>query len=107
MVTSNGLEGQDMRSSRRFPWIVEMRGSVLSPLPEPDTIPIVLMKGVTENIGTGGAAILIERILPVNTVLRCEFTLSESPVMVPTLMQVRWAGRVEKGQYKVGLKFLV
>lgn len=98
---------EERRHSPRFPWVVEIRGSFLSPLQVAEQLPVSL-QAVTENIGRGGVGVLGDRPLPPNAVLRCEFAVSGNPVLIPTLMQVRWSDRVEgKTQFKLGLRFLL
>jgi PilZ domain len=97
----------DRRHSPRFPWIAEIRGSLLSPLRIAEQVPVSL-EAVTENIGTGGVGILTDHPLPRNAVLRCEFAVPGNPSLIPTLMQVRWFGRSEgERARKIGLKFLL
>ena len=98
---------EERRHSPRFPWVVEIRGSFLSPLQVAEQLPVSL-EAVTENIGNGGVGVLTDRPLPPNAVLRCEFAVSGNPVVIPTLMQVRWSDRVEgTRQCKLGLQFLL
>lgn len=97
----------DRRHSPRFPWVVEIKGSLLSPLRIVEEAPVSL-EAVTENIGTGGVGIITDQQLAPNAVLRCEFALPGSPSLIPTLMQVRWSdSREGAGARKIGLKFLV
>ena len=97
----------DRRHSPRFPWVVEIRGSLLSPLRIAEEVPVSL-EAVTENIGTGGVGIVTDQPLAPNAVLRCEFDVPGSPSLIPTLMQVRWSDRsAGEGARKIGLKFLV
>jgi hypothetical protein len=98
---------EERRHSPRFPWVVEIRGSFLSPLQVAEQLPISL-QAVTENIGSGGVGVLSDQPLPPNAVLRCKFAVSGNPVLIPTLMQVRWSDRVEgTRQSKLGLQFLL
>jgi hypothetical protein len=98
---------EERRHSPRFPWVVEIRGSFLSPLQVAEQLPISL-QAVTENIGSGGVGVFSDQPLPPNAVLRCKFAVSGNPVLIPTLMQVRWSDRVEgTRQCKLGLQFLL
>lgn len=98
---------EERRGSPRFPWVVQIRGSFLSPLQVAEQLPVSL-QAMTENIGRGGVGVLSDRPLPPNAVMRCEFAVSGNPVLIPTLMQVRWSDRVEgKRQCKLGLQFLL
>jgi hypothetical protein len=98
---------KERRRTPRFPWVVEIKGSVLS-VDEISKDSPESLKGVTKDIGAGGVAILTDQALPANAVLRCEFAVSGSPVVIPTLMQVRWSERVEgERRCKLGLRFLL
>jgi len=70
--------------------------------------PKATLQGITENISSGGVCFLIGQGLPVNSIVRCELTVGDLPVNIPTLMQVRWLRKIEGGNnYKVGLQFLL
>jgi len=102
----NAIENGDKRHSARSPWVVEMRGSFLSPLEAPEGPP-TLLQGMTNNIARGGVGVLSDWLVPANAVLRCEFAIFGSPANIPTLMRVRWSDKVEgKRQYRLGLEFL-
>jgi hypothetical protein len=97
----------DRRHSPRFPWVAEIKGSLLSPLRIAEEAPVWL-EAVTENIGPGGIGILTDLPLAPKAVLRCEFAVPGSPLLIPTLMQVRWSDKgTGKLRRKVGLKFLI
>ena len=98
---------KDRRRTPRFPWVVEIKGRILSVDEISNNFPDSL-KAVTEDIGAGGVAILADQMLSANAVLRCEFAVPGSPSVIPTLMQVRWFERVEgERRCKLGLRFLV
>ena len=98
---------KERRRAPRFPWVVEIKGDVLSPDEISGDSPESL-KAVTEDIGAGGVAILADQALPANAVLRCEFAVPGSPSVIPTLMQVRWSESVEgERPCKLGLQFLL
>jgi PilZ domain len=68
----------------------------------------VSLQGVTENVGNGGVCLLADRPLPLNSVLRCQLTVADAPMDIPTLMSVRWLRRLNGGNnYKLGLQFLL
>jgi len=98
---------KERRRTPRFPWVVDIKGNVLSVDEISKDFPESL-KGVTKDIGAGGVAILTDQALPSNAVLRCEFAVPSSPAVIPTLMQVRWSERVEGERHcKLGLRFLL
>jgi hypothetical protein len=102
------VDEEEKRHSLRFPWAVEMRGTCLSPLEVSEKITVSLA-GVTENIGAGGVGVLTDQLLSPDAVLRCEFALSDNPVLMPTLMRVRWSNHDAEstGHYRIGLQFLL
>jgi hypothetical protein len=70
--------------------------------------PKLLLDGVTENVGRGGICALTDQALPQDSVVRCELSLPDISMNIPTLMQVRWAQKIEgKRQYRAGLQFLI
>jgi len=98
---------KERRRTPRFPWIVEIKGDVLS-TEEFSKDFRESLRAVTEDIGAGGVAILADQALPANAVLRCEFAVPGSPSVIPTLMQVRWSGSVDgTRRCKLGLRFLL
>ena len=96
---------QEKRLAARFPWSVEVRGSLPHGLHGQGE---VTLQCVTANIGGGGANILNDYRLPPGAIIRCVFVLSGSRATIPTLMRVRWSARSEEtNQYKSGLQFLI
>ena len=95
------------RASPRFPHALELRVGLLTRvdiLEEPNH----RLDGVTENVGRGGVCVLIDEALPQNSVVRCELSLPDISMNIPTLMQVRWAHRIMgKSKYRAGLQFLI
>jgi hypothetical protein len=70
--------------------------------------PKVSLQGVTENVGAGGVCLVTDQVLPLNSILRCELSVSDMPMDIPTLMQVRWLQKIHgKNDYKIGLQFLL
>ena len=95
------------RESPRFPHAIELRVGLLT---RADILeePKLLLDGVTENVGRGGVCVLTDQALPQNSVVRCELSLAEISMNIPTLMQVRWTQRIEgKSKYRAGLQFLI
>jgi hypothetical protein len=95
------------RESPRFHHAMELRVGLLT---RADILeePKLLLDGVTENVGRGGVCVLTDQALPQNSVVRCELSLPDISMNIPTLMQVRWGQRVQgKSKYRVGLQFLI
>jgi hypothetical protein len=102
------LETEEKRKSLRYPWVAEIVIAILSPLEVLES-PQLSMRVMTENISLGGVGVLGDQLLPPNSIVRCEFAISGSPIPISTLLKLRWADKVEveeKGQYKFGLQFL-
>lgn len=80
---------------------------LLSRLSVAESSPISL-KGVTENIGRGGVAVLGDKLLPINSVLRCELASGTDKIGVPTFVEVRWCNQAPgKRVSRLGLQFLL
>jgi len=66
-------------------------------------------EGRINNLSNGGVCILSSCALQPSTFVFCNFPVSEAPVSIPTLMQVKWT--VKRGQksasYVSGLQFVV
>jgi hypothetical protein len=93
------------RSAPRFAWGAEFRGVVSSEIGL-SSGPIV--QGITTNVGAGGIGAIGDRPLAPGTVLRCEISLGEVPVRIPTLLRVCWLSESDApGQYKLGFAFLI
>ena len=96
-----------VRISPRFSHSLELRLGLLTRtdiLEEPKR----LLSGVTENVGRGGVCVLLNEPLPENSVVRCEISLPDISMNVPTLMRVRWSHRlVGRQKYRAGLQFLI
>jgi hypothetical protein len=99
--------GKEKRNDPRFPWVVEIVAVVSSEFEAPEQSPLML-HGVTVNIAKGGIGIAGDRLLPPGAVVRCEVSTPDTPIRIPTLVMVRWSGEGDaKGQYRLGLQFLV
>jgi len=95
------------RISPRFSHSLELRLGLLT---RADILeePKLLLSGLTENVGRGGVCVLVDESLPENSVVRCEISLPDISMNIPTLMRVRWAQRLTGSQkYRAGLQFLI
>lgn len=98
--------GEEKRNAPRFPWIAELAAVVSSEYVATEQ-PQSVLQGVTVNIGKGGIAIIGDRLLPPGAVVRCQIRIQDS-AWIPTLLKVCWANEGDaKGQYKMGLQFLL
>jgi hypothetical protein len=102
------LPDRERRQYERFPQVFEVRGrSLLSgqtsgPLPKE-------FSGRIHNLSDGGVCILSSFPLQASMFVSCSFPVTDVPVAIPTLMQVRWtAKRGNKSKsYISGLQFVV
>jgi PilZ domain len=99
--------GDEKRTSPRFLWTAEIAGVVYSEFPAEEKLR-QSVKGSIQNIGSGGIAMTSDSSLKPGTVLRCEISVKEAPVKIPTLLKVCWSKQFEpKGKFEVGLNFLL
>jgi len=65
--------------------------------------------GRIHNLSNGGVCILSSVPLQVSTLLCCNFPVMDVPVLIPTLMQVRWTTKHggKSPSYVSGLQFVV
>jgi PilZ domain len=62
-----------------------------------------------QNVSKGGLCLVSPQPMARSCLVRCEISVSEIPVSIPTLMQVRWTrkkGR-QSDTYFIGLQFLL
>jgi hypothetical protein len=117
----DGRIREERRLHRRHAVAWTLRGRLLRAVEPGGTILLPEsrdLSGTVSNVSTGGLCIAaadesghqdgfyaeIEASSPV----RCEIVISDLPVGIPTLLQVRWARPVDGGKlYELGLQFLV
>jgi len=99
---------KDRRQFKRFPQSVEVR---LRPLPqlgarESKAKPI---PGRLQNMSQGGICVITPSALKKTSLLRCEISLQDAPISLPTLMQVCWTRKqvVQTESYLSGLQFIL
>ena len=70
--------------------------------------PNSVLRGRVQNLSRGGVCVLSDRPLDQHAVIICEIALPDLPLLIPTVMQVRWDQKreVQGEQYLVGLQFL-
>jgi hypothetical protein len=98
---------EEKRNFPRFALGIEVRIAALSPIDLPEQ-PRSWLRGITENVSSGGVAFFSDRSFPSNSLVCCEVAIPGTRVVIPTLLKVRWAAEVEaKTRYKLGLEFLL
>jgi hypothetical protein len=62
-----------------------------------------------QNVSKGGLCLISSQPMPRSSLVRCEIGVSEVPVGIPTLMQVRWTRKqnLQAEAYLTGLQFLL
>jgi hypothetical protein len=101
-----GRQAEKKRVSVRFPYTRPVSymamGDYVYP---PDKVAV---HGEIVDLSSGGMRIRTERqAIEEGTVLQVWFPVSEPPVTVPILTQVRWVREEMPGNYQVGLRFMM
>ena len=68
-----------------------------------------VVAGRIQNISQGGVCIITSRPLEKSAIVRCEILISDAPVKIATLMQVRWTQeqKFESEAFVSGLAFIL
>jgi PilZ domain len=99
-------EIEEKRYSRRSPCRIEARGTLLAPADSLEHSELFL-RGIAENVSRGGVGLFVDQCIPVDSLVRCEFIVSEQAA-IPSLLKVRWALPQDgTSRCKIGLQFLV
>lgn len=93
-------ERQDVRYSSQM----EVHLSELTPTN--DSL-AALTAGRVDNMSRHGMCVTTSRPLTMCSCVRCEISLPNSPVQLPTLMQVRWVKEIADSAYQCGLSYLL
>ena len=65
-------------------------------------------QGEVTNISDGGFCMVATHPLQISALLQGRLRLARIPAEIPTLVQVRWAQRVESGRrYRIGLQYVI
>jgi hypothetical protein len=99
---------RDRRQHPRFPQLFELQAREVRPLrfgieTEKQVV------GRVQNVSKGGLCLISPQPLPRSGLVRCEIGVSDVPVGIPTLMQVRWTRKqnLQADAYVTGLQFLL
>lgn len=102
------LAERERRQYPRFPQVLEVHARSLSSIPHGLTLSEMDCQGRIQNVSDGGMCLLSPQPLPAATFVLCAISLPDTPVAIPTLMQVRWTSR--RGHKSVnfisGLRFV-
>ena len=98
----------ERRIHERFTVESEIRGHELRLLGFPEKRKKTI-RGLVEDISSGGLCVRTSAPLTVSFPIRCELPFSKVPVSVPLILKVRWTQKTspKAQQYRSGLQFLV
>jgi PilZ domain len=99
---------QERRQHERFPQVIEIHARSLLSGQATGALPKEF-QGRIHNLSNGGVCILSSTPIPAATFVCCSFPVSDAPVSIPALMQVRWSVKREgkSPSYISGLQFVV
>jgi len=101
-----GWQAEKKRVSVRFPYTRPVSYMAMGKSGRPPDK--VAVHGEILNLSSGGMRIQTKRqALEEGAVLQVWFPLSEPPVTIPVLAQVRWVREEIPGNYQVGLRFMI
>ena len=102
------LSDRERRQHERFPQLLEVHARSLISGDATSSVPKEF-DGRLHNLSNGGVCILSSCPLQAAMFVCCNFPVFDSPVSIPTLMQVRWS--IKRGNkspnYIIGLQFVV
>lgn len=99
---------RERRQHERFPQVLDVHARCLISGDANAILPKEF-EGRIQNVSKGGACILSSTPLPASVFVSCDFPVFDSPVSVPTLMQVRWTAKRGRKppNYISGFEFVV
>lgn len=99
---------RDRRQYPRFPHLLELQAREVRPFGSAidGQRPIA---GRVHNVSKGGLCLVSPLPMARSCLVHCEISVSEIPVSIPTLMQVRWTRKqsLQADTYLTGLQFLL
>jgi hypothetical protein len=100
---------RERRRWTRFPQILDIHLWALPPVSSRTPKKNGDVVGRIQNISKTGICIVTEQPLEKSAVVRCELTLFDVPVVVPTILEVRWTRKqkVQQARYLSGLEYLI
>ena len=99
---------RDRRQYPRFPQLLDLQAHEVQPL-KPEIEKSKAVVGRVQNVSKGGLCLISPQPIAKSCLVRCEIGISETPVSIPTLMQVRWTRKqnLQADTYLTGLQFLL
>ena len=86
MKTKSGSE--ERRVAIRYPFNVTVMVHEMSS--QQETLPQGVIGGVSRNVSETGLCVSTAKPLTYSAVVRCDVTVADVPVTIPTMAQVRW-----------------
>jgi hypothetical protein len=102
MKSKRGVD--EKRLTTRYPFNVTVMVQELSPQQE---TPPAAIGGVSRNVSDTGMCLSTAKPLTYAAVVRCDVTVSDPPVSIPTMAQVRWVERRHGAEYRSGLAYIL
>ena len=99
---------RDRRQYPRFPQLLELQAREVHTLGSRSEIEKAVV-GRVQNVSRGGICLVSPQPMAQSCLVRCEIGVSEIPVSIPTLMQVRWTRKqsLQADTYVTGLQFVL
>ncbi len=98
-------DSDERRVATRYPFNVTVMVQEMSSQQEA-TNP-ELIGGVSRNVSDTGICLSTAKPLTYSSVVRCDVTVSDAPVKIPTMAQVRWVERRHGAEYRNGLVYIL
>ena len=99
---------RDRRQHPRYPLLLELQAREVQLLGSGIEKEKAVV-GRVQNVSRGGLCFISPQPIAQSCLVRCEIGVSEIPVGIPTLMQVRWMRKqsLQANTYVTGLQFLL
>jgi hypothetical protein len=99
---------RDRRQHPRFPQLLELQAREVQTVGSRSEIEKAVI-GRVQNVSRGGICLVSPQPMAQSCLVRCEIGVSEIPVSIPTLMQVRWTRKqsLQADTYVTGLQFVL
>lgn len=100
-----GADTGERRLEQRFRFGLSVLVQGLSPTQK---IPLAAAaRGVIHNLSKSGMGVSTVAPLTYSAVVRCDIEVTDLPISIPTMAQVRWVKRAHGGEYRSGLAYIL
>lgn len=99
---------RERRKYPRFPHLFDLQAREVQPFGSAIDAEKEIA-GRVHNVSKGGLCLVSPHPMARSCLVRCEISVSEIPISIPTLMQVRWTRKqsLQADTYLSGLQFLL